>query len=121
MVPPVFPLLNVAAVTALVGTSPVRVYRSDYAPQDTPRPYVTWSTISAVPAQGFDLPDIDNARVQVNCFADTSPARDALAKAVQVAMENGGVNVMISDNGDSYDQPTNLYRQSMDFSLWVNR
>jgi len=121
ILPPVFALLNVPAVTALVGTNPVRVYRAGYAPQDAPLPHVTWQVIAGSPDATLDLPGMDNHRVQVDCWAADSASCIALARVVRDAMENDGENVMVSINGDDVDPDTKEYRWSMDFSIWTPR
>lgn len=119
---PVFPLLAAApAVTAIVGTAPVRVYGAGSAPQAAPLPHVVWQVISGVPEQVLDRPGIDNARVQIDCWAATATACNGLADAVRAALEDDGRNVMVSDNGDAYDADTQQYRRSFDFSFWIPR
>lgn len=122
MNPPVFALLSASpAVTAIVGTAPVRAYGFAYAPQDAPLPHVTWQVVSGVPEQVLDRPGIDNARVQVDCWAADATGCRQLADAVREALEDDGRNVMISDNGDTYDDDAKQYRRSFDFSFWIPR
>lgn len=121
ILPPVFALLNVSAVTALVGTNPVRVYGQGNAPQTAPLPHVTWNVIAGTTPATLDRPGMDNHRVQVDCWAADNATGKALAIAVRDAMENGGDNVMVSFNGNDIDPETKQYRWSMDFSIWTPR
>ena len=53
---PVVPTLKLAsAVTALLGTNPLRVYE-DIAPHKTPYPYAVWSVVTANPENNLDCP-----------------------------------------------------------------
>lgn len=117
----IFALLNVPAVTAIIGTDPARVYGNGMAPQNAPLPHVTWQVIAGVPEAILDAPGIDNYRVQVDCWAVDAATRSTLALAVRDAMERDGANVMVSENGHSVDPDTRQYRWSADFSLWVPR
>lgn len=117
----VFGLLNVPAVTAIVGTNPVRVYGNGTAPQDAPLPHVVWQIVSGVPEAILDRPGIDDFRVQVDCWAGDAATCRQLAGVVRDALEDDGRNVMVSDNGNSIDPDTGQYRRSFDFSFWVTR
>lgn len=123
MMPPVFPLLiGSDAVTAILGLNPTKAFRSGDAPQGTVAPYLTWSVITDVPANVMDGPaGIENMRVQVDCYTVTGTDCDTLADAVRDALEDGGQNVMLSQNIDGVDPTTRLYRNSRDYSFWVTR
>ena len=122
MIPPIFPLVaTVPAITALVGTDPVRVYRAGRAPQGSVAPYVTWSIVSDSPAPDLDGGGMVHFRVQVNSFSADEDECDELDAAVQAAIENDGENVSLGLSVDEVDQATGLYRMSRDFSLWVPR
>lgn len=118
--PPVFGLLNVPAVTALVGTNPPRVYHRQ-AEQNATLPYIVWFVAGGAPDATLDVPGMDNHRVQVDCWAADGVQSIALARVARDAMENGGDNVMVSFNGDDQDPETLACRWSMDFSIWTPR
>lgn len=62
-----------------------------------------------------------NTRVQVDCYATTLLGAETLMVEVQAAMTTDGADFKVSeitDNGDSYDVDSDLYRLSADFSLW---
>jgi hypothetical protein len=109
-----------AAVKAVVGTNPIRIYRWGRAPADAVAPYILWTVVADVPAASLDGPGMDNLRVQVDCYAPTGPVCDQLAIAARDAIELDGENVMIALNSAAQDDTTNLFRDSRDYSLWVD-
>lgn len=120
MLPAIFPLLkNAPAVTAFVGTNPVRVYRHGRAPQGVLAPYVTWFVPGGAPENGFDGPQADFSRVQVDAWVDDGPDGDVkveqLAKAVRAALEQGGVCVGFA--GDGQDPETKRFRMGYLFDF----
>ncbi len=96
-------LIASGAVTALVST---RIY-PDAAPQDSAKPYITFSDVGGI-ANNYlgDVPGIDNPVVQIEITALTSASREAIKNAVidhglsfdlQYVMRLAG-----SDHGRSY-------------------
>ena len=63
--PPVFTIAAAEpAVTALLGTSPVRMYPAGKAPQGVGKPYATYQLVYGTPENYLgDVPDIDSAGV----------------------------------------------------------
>lgn len=117
MTPPVFPLLAAAsAVTALIGTDPVRAFPDD-APQGQVTPYVIWSTTvgTAYNVMDKNSPPADRVRVTITIVADTASARDALYEAARAALEPGGY--LSSLNYSGFDPETKRYTTSFDFSF----
>jgi hypothetical protein len=122
IVPPVFDLLNLSAVTALVGTNPVRVFQDECPLQPPVYPYIVWSIVSGIPSTTFELPGFDNRRIQVDCYVMTKPKdAEALGNAARNAIENDGENVLVSENGGGRDPDTKAFRDSRDYSIWVER
>ncbi len=123
--PPVFTLLAAAApVTAIVGTNPVRVFPAGNVPQvsgtdpNANLPCVTWQSIWGQPENMLgERPVVDNLRVQIDCWSTTFGGAQALADAVQAALELNGYCVSI--NGHDYDTDTKRYRSSFDWSFWL--
>ena len=106
-------LQNHAGLTALVGN---RVY-GNRAPDNPTRPYVTYFSASGVPQNDLSSkPIIDNARVQVDCWAESS-YNDAkqIAAQCRLALENVGLCVFTRDD---YEQQTKLHRVQLDFSIF---
>ena len=109
ILPPVFRFLNVPSVTAFVGANPVRIYRHGSAPQDTPRPYITWFSVAGQPydqISGAPCGDFDS--VQIDCWSMDDIQVESMATAVRDALDSGGIaNRLIVDNRET---DTKLYR-----------
>lgn len=125
MLPQVFPLLRDApAVTALIGTNPVRAYRHGKAPQNTVAPYVTWFVVTGTPENTLDdLPKIDRFEVQVDCWSDNTGTGgtqvETLAQAVRDALEPSAYMTAVVAN--TQDQETQRYRIGLQFTFWHHR
>ncbi len=121
MLPAVFQLLKgSAAVKAIVGTNPPRIYRHGSAPQDVPPPYITWSLISGVPENNLsDPPPLDRMTVQIDCWHATDSGVDALATAARDAIEPTAY--MTSVVIDLRDPETKLYRMGIQFDIFNGR
>lgn len=125
---PVFPLLSAdPAVAAIVGTNPVRIFPGGVLPQDAVIPAISWLVVAGVPENLLaDRTPVDNQRVQIDCWADTFPAANALFEAVRTALEGSAYLVAINDpqgtsTNTQFDPNTRRYRISSDWSFWVNR
>ena len=106
-------LQNHAGLTALVGN---RVY-GNRAPDSPTRPYVTYFSASIVPQNDLSsTPLVDNNRVQVDCWAESS-YNDAkqIAAQCRAALQNVGLCVFARDD---YEQDTKLHRVQLDFSIF---
>jgi hypothetical protein len=121
MLPLVFQTLKAsAAVKAIVGTNPPRIYRHGSAPQDATRPYITWSVISAEPANHLSgTPSADRMGVQVDCWHQTDAGIEQLAEAARDAIEPGAHMTGIIFDGR--DAETKLYRIGLQFDFWDQR
>ena len=120
MLPNVQQILSTnSAVTAIVGTSPCRVYLNTIA-QCATMPAVVWSVVDGMTENYNDsISDIDNFRVQIDCWANTAKDADTLANAARAALEPSGH--LVSFNGTDFEQDTKRHRVSFDFSIWTNR
>lgn len=125
MLPNLFGLLkNDSAVTAIIGSNPVRFYRHGSAPQGVIAPYVTQIAVDIVPENNLsDLPPADSCRVQVSCWSDNagtgSAGVETLAQAVRDAIEPHHHITDIRDGGR--DPETQRYRIDLDVTVWLNR
>lgn len=119
MLPPVFSTLkDASAVTEIIG-SPPRAYRHAEAPQDTTRPYVTWSASGAPENQLSGLPSTDRVSIQVDCWHQTDQGVLDLGTAVRDAIEP--LAHMTSFPIDQRDPETKLYRMTLQFDWFVDR
>ena len=121
MFPPIFSVCSAdPAVTALLGTSPTRLYLFGEAGQGTALPYATWQGIGGSPENYINnLPDIDSYALQVDVWASTASSARAVAQALRNAIEPNAH--ITSWRGESRDTETKLYRYSFDLTWWVNR
>lgn len=121
MYAPVFATCSASSpVTALIGTSPVRLYLFGEAPAGTAKPYVVWQTISGSPDNVMNgLPSSDSYLIQIDVYADTAASARAVAAALRNSIEP--VAHITRWSGDSVDPDTNARRLSFDVSWIVNR
>lgn len=126
--PPVFTLLAAApAVTAIVGTNPVRVFPGGVVPQGAAMPAISWLVVSGVPENLLaDRAPVDNQRVQIDCWADDFVSVQTLFESVRSALESNAYLVGMNDpegtsTNTQFDPQTRRYRMSADWSFWVQR
>jgi hypothetical protein len=125
----VFVLLAASpAVTAIIGTNPVRCYEplipqtADGQPNNTLLPAVTWQLIIGTPETYIAAPaTISRQRIQVDALALTRQQAKQLLETARTALEDGGRNVCVNENGCDYEPDTKRYRASADFEFWVAR
>lgn len=108
---------------ALAGGSPQtdagsRVYPLS-APQGAPLPRITYQRISTAPENTLGgRANLDQVRVQLDCWASTLAGVAALASQARDAMEAQGFKALLQGQFDTYEQDTQVYRRSMDFRCW---
>lgn len=121
MLPDIFQTLKAsAAVKAIVGTNPPRIFPHGSVPEDTGRPYVTWFVVTADPHNNLsDLPPGDRYLMQVDCYHQTAPGIVLLAQAVRDAVEPRAHMTGMPVNGR--DPVTRLYRIALTFDWFVDR
>lgn len=105
-----------AGVSALVST---RIYPL-ILPQDSALPAITYQRVSGGhinSTTGFS--DQENPRIQIDSMATTYAGAKTLAAAVFSAMESATTYkaILIGDI-DIYEDEPEIYRVSMDFSVW---
>lgn len=113
-----------ALVTLLTGLVAGRIY-PDVAPSGAGLPRIVYQQVGGLVINYTEgtLPDRENARMQVVCWASTRMAAIALAKQVEAAiktapsMQAEAIGARIS----VYEPDTNLYSSMQDFSLWTTR
>lgn len=109
-------LIASGAVTALVST---RIY-PDTAPQDSVKPYITFSDVGGQTNNYLgDVPGIDNQVVQIEITALTSASREAIKNAVIAALDP--VANMVSQPMGTWEFETKTYRLMLEYSFWVGR
>ncbi|HEB0901749.1 TPA: DUF3168 domain-containing protein [Citrobacter freundii] len=121
MIAPIFPVCAASpAVTALLGSNPVRIYPFGIQDDDVVYPYAVWQNISGSPENFLNQrPDADMYSLQVDIYADTPDEVIAVANAMRNAIE---VKANIVRWGNQTRDPETLrYRYSFDVDWIVNR
>lgn len=117
MIPNVDKILSDAsAVTNIVSN---RIYRT-LALQPTTAPYIVWSIVSTIPENNLaDLPELDDARIQIDCYSVSQPQARTLSNAAQAAIE--AVTHVVMGPIEFFEPDTLLYRFTFDATFWTNR
>ena len=94
----------------------------DFAPDGTATPYVTWQQIGGAPLAYVDdsLPDKRNARIQINVWAETRAAANAMMLQIEAAMIAQSARP-IGGLLANFDEDANLRGAMQDFSVWAAR
>lgn len=113
-----------ALVPLLTGLVAGRIY-PDVAPSGAGLPRIVYQQVGGQAMTYLEgaLPDKENARMQVVCWAATRLAAINLAKQVEAAIvaapacQASPIGARIS----GYEQDTNLFSSHQDFSIWTAR
>jgi len=106
-------LKNTATIKALINE---RVYPL-VAPQNVPKPYITYRVITGLKLQcmGGQIYQGDY-RMQIDCFSLTYSNVKAMSEAVKNAlvgfMDSNNISIM-----DDYEDETALFKQIIDFKI----
>lgn len=121
MIAPIFAVCSAdAAVKALIGNNPVRLYPFGEAPQGTVLPYVAWQVVSGSPENFLNArPDMEGYRLQVDVYGATASSANAVKSAIETAVEMQAH--VVSYNGEMRDPDTKNYRTSFDVRWFVRR
>lgn len=92
-------------------------------PEGSPRPCITYRRIADHPLTDLDGGDgqMQNIRVQIDCWAEKRIQAMALIEAVRVRMQTAHSKFTSVPTGtfiDDYEPQTKLFRASRDFSCW---
>lgn len=121
MYPPVFTTCTAnGSVTALLGSSPCRIYPFGEAPQNVTLPYAVWQLVSGVPENYLSgRPDMDSFTVQIDVYADTASDAREVAEAIRDAIE--AACHVVGWYGEGRDRDTDHYRISFGSDWFVER
>lgn len=117
------PTLQESLVTALSGLASGRVYPV-VAPPDVSAPWITYFRVGGAPQHTLnDGESITHTRMQIDCFAETYSAAQALANSIYTAVTGMGATgifdpLRASAPEDLYEEAVGLYRVTQDFSFW---
>lgn len=120
MTPPVVPLLAAnAAVTAIIGSSPIRAFPTEI-PQGQAVPAVTWDLVGGLPYNLLEgnPPPCDHIRVTITCWAMDFTTADDLSNKVRTALEPNGY--LASFNPNSFDPDTKRFSIGFDWSFLLD-
>jgi hypothetical protein len=98
---------------------------SDFAPTDTPRPYVTWQQVGGEALQFIDrtVPSKENAVIQVNVWADSRMQAKSLIRAIEVRLI-GATSIQASPEAaavSDFDPDMDRFCSRQDFNVWADR
>ncbi|HEL8026100.1 TPA: DUF3168 domain-containing protein [Escherichia coli] len=121
MINPLFEICaSSPAVTALIGSDPVRLYAFGCHDDEVVYPYVTWQNTGGAPELYLGTrPDIDRWSVQVDIWARTADEAVAVASALRDATESRAC--ITRWGGQTRDSETLSYRFSFDMDWLVSR
>ena len=126
MYPPVFEIATQsAAVLAVLGSNPTRLWPFAIAPQKGKLgygvPYAVHQLIYGAPVLSLScVPITDNFGIQFDIYAaNATDAREAAA-ALRDAYE-ASHNPVVTWNGEDWDPATSLYRVSFTVEFWPDR
>ncbi len=121
MHPPIFrTCVRSAAVVALLGSKPTRLYPFGEAPENVQLPYAVWQIIGGAPEHFLaGSPDIDSYALQVDVYATSAAIARAVGRALRDAIET---EACITRWGGEMREPnTRDYRLSFDLDWWTPR
>jgi hypothetical protein len=106
---------------ALEGLVNGRVF-PDIAPVQTPRPYITYAAVGGDALNYTDgaIPGKENARLQVNVWADTRLQASDVGRQVELALRSVAAlqTTVLGARVATYDPDVNLRGTMQDFSIW---
>jgi len=113
-VPNIYSILTSdSGVNAIVGNN---VFNTT-AEENTAAPYIVWKIITAPPETSLDGDQIvSNYRIQIDMYTKTPDDKYNLLGLVIVALKDYGYSLGVTV--DDYEDATDLYRLSIDFSIW---
>ena len=119
---PVVPTLKLAsAVTALLGTNPLRVFE-DIAPHKTPYPYAVWSVVTANPENNLDCPaNTDHVSFQIVVYDTQQKRASEIRAAIRKALEPHCYVTNIHPNHFERIADTNIFGRGFDANWFLDR
>jgi hypothetical protein len=103
------------AVLATCG----RAYQA-VAPHHTAAPYIVWEQVSSVINSHLDgLANLQNVRIQIDCYAKTAKSCKTLRDAVVSALAASSITHVVLSAEALRDEEADLHRQMFDISVWT--
>jgi hypothetical protein len=90
------------------------------APDPVVKPYIVFQVVSNIPEVTLDgVTDTENRRVQIDIYDKSYGAMKTLELLTKAAMESAAfINIPLASR-ESYETDTQLYRVSIDYSIWT--
>lgn len=89
------------------------------APDNTAKPYITFQVISNVPLMELDeINGTENRRLQVDIFDKTYGGAKTLEDSIKSTLAAAAFVKIPMSSMDLFEDETQLYRISMDYSVW---
>jgi hypothetical protein len=111
-------------LTALLKGVCPRAY-PDFAPNGTARPYVTYQQIGGdvINPLARDVPNAENAEMQITVWSDTRGEAKALIKQIEAALivATDFTAKPRSAAASDFDADIPLYSSRQDFRIWCDR
>ena len=109
-------LAATSGITDLVST---RLF-PHFLEQACEMPALSFFRVSTVPVNDLGgYADVEQPRIQFDCWGSTDDSSKALAKALLDAMEAATTfNALYLSWTSSYEAETKLYREQLDFQCW---
>lgn len=110
---------HLSTSTTLMALVSDRIYPI-MMPQDPELPAITYQRISNSPVNSMGgHGGLDNPKIQIDCWATSYSAAKALGDKLRktIATATAFNSVQLNDQ-DLYEDGTEIYRVSMDFSCW---
>ena len=97
----------------------------DFAPADTPLPYITYQQIGgdAVSYLGKEVSSKENAVMQITVWAASRKDAKAAIKAAEAALVTSGLlqATAVAASISDYEAGLPAYSSQQDFSIWADR
>jgi hypothetical protein len=113
-------LYGVLSASTSITALTTRIY-PEHRPAADALPAVVFSRVSGLRVNSLaGYSNLENAQVQVECYAASVDGRRALADVVTTAITKATTfnAVLMEAPFDDYDDESALYIRTMDFSIW---
>jgi Protein of unknown function (DUF3168) len=119
---PVVPTLKASPeVTALLGTSPLKVWE-DIAPSGTTYPYAVWSVVTGDPQNNLDCPaNTDHVSFQIVVYDTNKERASEVRAAIRKALEPHCYVTNIHPNHFERIADTNIFGRGFDANWFLDR
>lgn len=89
------------------------------AKQGTPLPRITFQRVGNAPVTDFGgSSNLDQVRIQVDCWADDYLESKTLASQTRAILEAQSFKALLISDFDEYEPDTRIYRVRQDYRCW---